>query len=96
MTLPPTLPKPPPAPGSHGQARTTERTEATHTAAEVTEAPNTAGHASMAQSMLRHGPPRSGWHVTACAPMCTHTYPSRLLLSSPCQREDTTQAGITG
>lgn len=36
----------------------TERTEATYTAAQVTEAPNTLGHASTPQSMLGHGPPQ--------------------------------------
>lgn len=40
----------------HRQAGTTERTEATHTAAQVTEAPSTPGHASTPQSMLGHGP----------------------------------------
>lgn len=42
--------------GSHRQARRTERTQATHTAAQVTEALNTPGHASTPQSMLGHGP----------------------------------------
>lgn len=46
-------------PGSHRQAKTTKRTEATHTAAQVTEAPNTPGHAATPQSMLGHGPPRT-------------------------------------
>lgn len=80
MILPPTSPKPPL--GSHRQAGRTERTEATHTAAQVTEALNTPGHSSTPQSMLRDGPPgkRSAWGP---AHPGAHTYPSRLLLSSP-------------
>lgn len=57
--------------------------EATHTAAaQVMEAPNTPGHASTPQSMLRHGPPGKRWARGPAHPGA-HTYPSRLLLSSP-------------
>lgn len=68
MTFPPALPSP--APGSHRQARLTKRTEATHTAAQVTEALNTLGHASTPQRMLGHGPTER----LARDGVCTHTH----------------------